>query len=95
MVPAIGLASCIYLFPESPRWLIDHDRHEQGLQTLAKLHANGDINNAYVQAEFEVIKAQINEEHQFAAKSYKELFANRANTRRIILACACQASTQM
>jgi hypothetical protein len=59
------------------------------------LHAKGDINDPYVQAEFEIIKAQIEDEHQHAAKSYRELFANKANTRRIILACACQASTQM
>ncbi|PYI14687.1 general substrate transporter [Aspergillus violaceofuscus CBS 115571] len=95
LVPAIGLASCIYFFPESPRWLIDHDRHEEGLHNLARLHANGNIDDAYVRAEYELIQRQIEEEHQHAAKSYKELFANRSNTRRIILACACQASSQM
>ncbi|GAB7348901.1 hypothetical protein MBLNU459_g7593t1 [Dothideomycetes sp. NU459] len=95
LVPAVGLASCIYLFPESPRWLIDHDHAERGLQVLAKLHANGDQSNAYVQAEYEIIKAQIQDEHDNAAKSYGELFKNRANARRIILACACQASTQL
>ncbi|KAL4980438.1 general substrate transporter [Aspergillus desertorum] len=95
LVPAIGLASCIFFFPESPRWLIDHDRHEEGLRNLATLHANGNENDAYVLAEFELIKQQVEEEHRHGAKSYKELFSNRSNTRRIILACACQASTQM
>lgn len=75
--------------------VIDHDRHEQGLKSLAKLHAGGDQTDPYVQAEYTIIKAQIEEEHQFAAKTYVELFKNRANARRIILACACQASTQM
>lgn len=95
MVPAIGLAACIYLFPETPRWLIDHDRAEEGLRNLAKLHANGNIDDTYVQAEYEVITAQIEDEHVNAAKSYGELFKNKSNARRIILACACQASTQM
>ncbi|KAL3456172.1 general substrate transporter [Aspergillus heterothallicus] len=95
IVPAIGLASCIFFFPESPRWLIDHDRHEEGLKNLATLHANGNVADPYVLAEFELIKQQVEEEHQQGAKSYKELFANRANTRRIIIACACQASAQM
>lgn len=71
LVPAIGLASCIFLFPESPRWLVDHDRHDEALRNLAKLHAKGDINDPYVQAEFEIIKAQIEDEHQHAAKSYR------------------------
>ncbi|KAL4920917.1 general substrate transporter [Aspergillus aurantiobrunneus] len=95
VVPAIGLASCIFFFPESPRWLIDHDRHEEGLRNLATLHANGNTNDPYVLAEFELIKQQIEEEHRYGAKSYKELFSNRSNTRRIIIACACQASAQM
>ncbi|RFU30676.1 hypothetical protein B7463_g5661, partial [Scytalidium lignicola] len=95
MVPAIGLGACIYLFPESPRWLIDHDRPEDGLHTLADLHANGNIHDPYVQAEYEIILSQIADEHQNAAKTYTELFRTRSNTRRIILACACQASAQM
>jgi hypothetical protein len=95
MVPAIGLAACIYLFPESPRWLIDHGRNEEGLETLAQLHANGNKEDPYVQAEYSIIQAQIADEHENAAKSYAELFKNRSNFRRILLACAVQASTQM
>jgi hypothetical protein len=95
MVPAIGLAACIYLFPESPRWLIDHGRNEEGMETLAQLHANGNKEDPYVQAEYSIIQAQIADEHENAAKSYAELFKNRSNFRRILLACAVQASTQM
>ena len=63
--------------------------------SLARLHANGDLNDPYVLAEYDIIKAQIDEEQSQAAKSYLALFSTRANTRRIIIACACQASTQM
>jgi MFS family permease len=38
---------------------------------------------------------QIADEHENAAKTFAELFKNKANTRRIIIACACQASAQM
>jgi hypothetical protein len=95
LVPAIGLLACIYLFPESPRWLIDHDRLEEGLENLAKLHANGNKEDPYVQAEYTIILAQIADEHENAAKTYAELFKNKSNVRRILLACACQASTQL
>ena len=42
-----------------PRWLCDHDRGEEGLKTLAKLHAYGDEKDPYVLAEYELIQAQI------------------------------------
>jgi hypothetical protein len=85
----------ILLFPESPRWLIDHGHVERGLETLAKLHANGDTNDAWVRAEFEQIQESITIEHEHAAKSYVELFRDKSCSRRLFLACSIQASIQM
>ncbi len=56
ILPAVVLALLILLFPESPRWLIDHGREEYGLQTLARLHANGNVNDAWVRAEYAQIQ---------------------------------------
>ncbi|KAK4926061.1 hypothetical protein LTR49_006975 [Elasticomyces elasticus] len=95
IVPAGFLAMLILLFPESPRWLIDHGRADEGLRTLAKLHAHGDENDAWVQAEFQQIQDMITYEHEHEAKSYAELFTNKSSFRRLILACAIQASIQM
>ncbi|OTB09177.1 hypothetical protein M426DRAFT_70955 [Hypoxylon sp. CI-4A] len=93
--PAVILAALILFFPESPRWLIDHDRAEEGLQTLAKLHSNGDVNDPWVQAEFAQIQETISFEHAHEAKSYRELFTNPSAFRRLFLACSIQAATQM
>ncbi|KAK3050589.1 hypothetical protein LTR09_008229 [Extremus antarcticus] len=49
----VFLRPLILLFPDSPRWLIDHGRQEEGLRTLAKLHSNGNESDAWVQAEFQ------------------------------------------
>ncbi|KAJ5641028.1 general substrate transporter [Penicillium herquei] len=95
MVPAVFLAALILLFPESPRWLIDHGRLEEGLQTLAKLHARGDINDPWVQTEYEQITTSIAHEHETEAKSYSELFTDRSCFRRLFLACSIQAAAQM
>ncbi|ORY65009.1 MFS sugar transporter-like protein [Pseudomassariella vexata] len=95
MMPAVILAALILLFPESPRWLIDHDRVEDGLRTLASLHAHGNTQDPWVQAEFSLIQETIAFEHQHEAKSYQELFTSRSSFRRLFLACALQASIQM
>ncbi|OBT56148.1 hypothetical protein VE04_03885 [Pseudogymnoascus sp. 24MN13] len=95
LLPAIFLGALIFLFPESPRWLIDNDRGEEGLQTLARLHAKGDVNDVWVRAEFDQIQENISFEHEHEAKSYGELFRNRSCFRRLLIALALQASVQM
>ncbi|QQK46646.1 Major facilitator superfamily domain, general substrate transporter [Penicillium digitatum] len=95
IAPAVLLGLLISFFPESPRWLIDHNRAEEGLRTLAKLHAHGDENDAWVQAEFSQIQESITFEHENEAKSYVELLTNRSSFRRLFLCCALQASGQM
>ncbi|CAI7572473.1 unnamed protein product [Penicillium pancosmium] len=95
ILPAVVLGLLITFFPESPRWLIDHNRSEEGLKTLAKLHAHGDETDAWVQAEYAQIQESITFEHEHEAKSYIELFTNRSSFRRLFLCCALQASVQM
>lgn len=95
IIPAVILAALIFLFPESPRWLIDNNKPEQGLKTLARLHSNGDENDPWVRAEFDQIQETISFEHDNEAKSYMELFRNPSCFRRIFIACALQASIQM
>jgi sugar porter (SP) family MFS transporter len=95
VIPAVILAALILLFPESPRWLIDHGRPEEGLRTLARLHAHGDITDPWVRAEFDQIQDAITFEHENAARSFSELFTDRSSFRRLFLACSIQASIQM
>jgi sugar porter (SP) family MFS transporter len=95
IVPAGILGMLILFFPESPRWLIDHGRLDEGLKTLAQLHANGDVTDPWVRAEFDQIQETIHVEHEASAKSYTELFTDRSSFRRLLLACGLQASIQM
>ena len=74
---------------------MDHDRPEDALRTLAKLHAHGDEKDPWVLAEYEQIQASITYEHQHEAKSYVELFKSRSSFRRLFLCVALQASVQM
>ncbi|KAI9761954.1 MAG: hypothetical protein M4579_000737 [Chaenotheca gracillima] len=95
IVPAGILAMLILLFPESPRWLIDHGHSEKGLKTLARLHAHGDETDVWVRAEYSQIQESISFEHEHEAKSYKQLFTDKPSFRRLFLTVALQASVQM
>ncbi|KAB8342956.1 hypothetical protein FH972_022552 [Carpinus fangiana] len=95
VIPAGILALLILLFPESPRWLIAHNRPDQGLKTLAKLHAHGNEADTWVRAEFEQIQESIAREQEQQAKGYRELFTDRSCFRRLLLVTALQASVQM
>jgi hypothetical protein len=95
LLPAGLLALLIMFFPESPRWLLDHDRADEALQTLANLHANGNVDDPWVRGEFSQIQDEVAFENQHAAKTYKELFVNKSSFRRLFLAVAIQASIQM
>ncbi|KAJ0108515.1 hypothetical protein N8I77_004753 [Diaporthe amygdali] len=46
----------IWWVPESPRYLIAKDKHEQALEILGRYHANGNINDPTVQFEYREIK---------------------------------------
>jgi MFS family permease len=95
IIPAAILAALILLFPESPRWLIQHGKPEEGLKNLAKLHAYGNENDPWVRAEYEQIQESIAYDQEHEAKSYKELFTSMPAFRRLLLCVALQASIQM
>ncbi|KAF2453506.1 MFS transporter [Lineolata rhizophorae] len=94
-IPAVLLIAFILLMPESPRWLISHNKPEKGLATLAQLHAHGNEHDAWVRAEYEMIQEAVTFEKEHEAKSYAELFTDRSSFRRLLLACSLQASVQM
>ncbi|KAF2672126.1 general substrate transporter [Microthyrium microscopicum] len=95
IIPAGVLALLILLFPESPRWLIDHGKPEKARAVLAQLHAHGNEEDLWVIAEFSQIQDEITYTREHEAKSYKELFTHKSSFRRLFLAVALQASVQM
>ena len=59
LVPAALLAVFMVFRPESPRWLVRHDRQEDALQVLANLHANGDTQDPVPQSELQEIATNL------------------------------------
>lgn len=94
MIPAIILSIGMLFFPESPRWLVDHDREEEALQILADLHGKGNKDDELVQLEFEEIKQQVNFERTEGAKSYTDLL-KKGVLRRVGLGTSLQMWSQV
>ena len=94
MIPAIILSLGMLFFPESPRWLIDHDRDQEALEILADLHGNGDPNNDLVQLEMTEIKEQVDFERKEGAKSYLDLL-KPGIFRRVTLGASLQMWSQL
>ncbi|KAF4627792.1 hypothetical protein G7Y89_g10361 [Cudoniella acicularis] len=76
-MPAIVMILILF-FPESPRWLIAHDRREEALAVFAKYHGDGDENSPIVKLEYHEVIEQL---HQTRNENQWWDFRELANTR--------------
>ncbi|KAJ5445775.1 Major facilitator superfamily domain general substrate transporter [Penicillium cf. griseofulvum] len=74
MVPAALLFGLVFLLPESPRWLAKKSRWEEAHEVLASVHAKGDRNAPFVQAELQEIREMVEFERNNKDASYLDLF---------------------
>lgn len=94
----IGLTLALgsLLLPESPRWLVDHDRDDEAMRVLADLHGRGDARNRKARREFRDIKESVltlREEEKERGRGYGELW--RRYKRRTFIACSAQMGAQL
>ena len=75
----------IFLVPESPRFLVAHERWDEAHGVLATAHSNGDYNNPLVLAELQEISQHIKLETDNYGSSWKEFFTERAHRKRLFL----------
>ena len=93
-IPSVFQTLLILFGPESPRWLVDHDRADEALTILADLHGKGDPNNGLVQLEIAEIKEQVHFERTEGAKSYLDLL-KPGIFRRVTLGASLQMWSQL
>lgn len=95
--PIISVPILLFIVPESPRWLINHGREEEGLETISKLWGkNLTTESESVRTEFYSILGSIKEEKADLVPLKQVLtFRDRhKNLRRVILGCGTQFMQQ-
>jgi MFS family permease len=86
VVPAIVQLCGIWWIPESPRYLVNKERHQEALHILTKWHAGGDPHNATVQFEFREIRETIRiQKETERATSYRDFLHTRGNRWRLAI----------
>ncbi|KAI0542793.1 guanine deaminase [Xylaria digitata] len=94
MVPSLVQISFIFFIPESPRWLITKERHEEAYDILAKYHAEGNRESEFVKAEFAQLQTTISIELAHAKKSMADLVRTSGNRRRLLISTMLGLFTQ-
>ncbi|TFK30763.1 sugar transporter STP1 [Coprinopsis marcescibilis] len=90
LILAVG---CIAI-PESPRWLIDTSRDDEGLGVIADLHGGGNSDHPMVRAEYDEIREKVRQERQSGEnRSYSAMWSRYK--KRVLLAMSSQAFAQL
>ena len=88
-VPSLLVMLFVWLLPESPRWLLAHDKADEGHRVLTTYHGNGNPDSAIVQLEMNEIHASITYNATLTRGQrwwdYRPLFQARANLYRLML----------
>ncbi|KAL1890888.1 hypothetical protein Sste5346_008029 [Sporothrix stenoceras] len=89
IVPALIIISGVWFLQESPRWLMEKDRHEEAKEVLRKLRAGSD--SEQIELEFNEIRDVIIADREIAKVNTMSIILKPTWRKRLILGCAIQA----
>ncbi|KEZ39142.1 hypothetical protein SAPIO_CDS10541 [Scedosporium apiospermum] len=93
--PSLLQIATVFLLPESPRYLISHDRDDEAAAILVKYHAEDDGNSLLVKAEIAQIRETIKTEMEVSKQSWMELLSTAGMRRRVLITIFIGLFTQL
>ncbi|KAI1742654.1 general substrate transporter [Xylaria scruposa] len=93
--PSLLQVIFIFFIPESPRFLISKDRHEEAFKVIVKYHAEGDENSEFAKAEMAEIKTTIAIELEHSKRSWMDLVSTAGNRRRLLIGALVGIMSQL
>ncbi|KAI8609348.1 general substrate transporter [Chytriomyces sp. MP71] len=93
IVPSVLLVILVAFIPYSPRWLAEKKRHDEGLETIAKLRGHTTSDQGVID-EYSLIRANAEADAAVGNASWGELFSG-SNGRRVGIAMVNQALQQL
>jgi MFS family permease len=94
LVPSAIQIITIFFVPESPRWLVAHDRHEEAHEILIKYHAEGNRDSAFVAAEMAQIRSTIALELEATKQSWWSMAKGAGMRKRMLITAMLGLFTQ-
>ncbi|OGM47146.1 beta-glucosidase H [Aspergillus bombycis] len=94
IAPAMVQVVFVFFLPESPRYLISKDRHEEAFDILVKYHAEGDRSSVIVRAEIAQIERTIKLELEAAKQTWWDMFRTAGMRRRMFISAFLGLFTQ-
>jgi MFS family permease len=92
--PSFLQVTLIFFVPESPRFLISKDRHDEARAILIKYHAEGDADSPLVNAEIAQIEETIKIELEASKQSWGDMIRSAGMRRRLLIGSLLGLFTQ-
>lgn len=83
-IPAVMIALMVPFTPESPRWLILHNKPDEAQKALDKLRKKSQVDNGNTREEVQAIQIAISESENMGHGSWTDLFRGNYPRRSLI-----------
>lgn len=90
-LPALILVGGIFFLNESPRWLVEKDRHDEARKVLLNLRGDGTVTSeGFVELELREIIDVVAADRLHNQTSWKTIFLKPTWRKRLLLGCGVQ-----